>query len=300
MNPPLISVSIITRDRTDELAAVLASIGMQDLEDYEILIGDNGSTPENLAVIKSIVAQHPKARLSSFEQNLGVAGGRTALLEQCRGQYILEVDDDGILGRPTVFRHAVNEFNKAADIGILAFRVVNFHTRTVDRHEYPFLNKRRDSTVRGEATWFIGCGHFFRRELIDRIGGYRDFFPYGAEELDFALRAMNAGYRIVYEPQLEVLHKKSLKHRIVDPVQWGALSFKQRMKAVTLNLPMPFWISSFLIRGFLYSGKLRYPSVIPKGLAMLRADWDYIRSHRKPVRWQTIWRIFRLRGPLFF
>ena len=136
--------------------------------------------------------------------------------------------------------------------------------------------------------------------MLSRIGGYREFFPYGAEELDFAFRALDADFRIVYDPELMVWHKKSLKHRIVDPVQWGALCLKHRLKVAALNLPWPFCLSYLLVRGFLYSGKLRHPTVIPRALKMLSSEWPYVSSNRRAIRWQTVIRVMKLRGPVFF
>ena len=300
MGAPTVSVSIITRDRTEELEGVLRSICSQDYQNYEIIVGDNGSQPENLAAIESLVSATPKARLVSLGGNLGVAGGRTAILQRCTGKYIVELDDDSLLANNAVFSRAVAALERDPSIGILAFKILNYHTGTIDRHEFPFLAKGRDPDLPGESAWFIGCGHFFTRKLFEAIGGYRDFFPYGAEELDYSFRALDAGYRIVYLPELVVLHKKSLKHRIVDPVQWGALSLKHRLKAVTLNLPFPFWLTSFAVRGFLYSGCLRHPRVITKAIHMLSKEWGYVSQTRRSIRWSTVWRILKLRGPVFF
>ncbi len=297
---PQLSVAIITRDRADELAGVLDSIATQDCQDFEILVADNGSLAENLQIIREIAARHPKVRLIELGSNLGVAGGRNAILAVCRGDLILEIDDDALLGHASVLSHAVGQMRRMPDVGILAFKIVNFHTGAIDRHEYPFLTKKRDPDAPGDTTWFIGCGHVIRRELIARIGAYHDFFPYGAEELDYAFRALDAGYRIFYDPRLLVLHKKSLKHRIVDPVEFGALSLKQRLKVALLNLPWPMCLTYFLVRGFLYSRRLRHPTVISRALRMLWADRQYLMTHRRRIQWGTAWQILKLKGPLLF
>ena len=296
----LISVSIITRDRTDELEAVLQSIEKQHYPEMEILVGDNGSQAENLEVIRRLVAKTPRTRLLEFGRNLGVSGGRNAVLAECQGEFVVEVDDDGLLAHPEVFAQAVHRMNQEANIGILAFKVVNYHTRKIDRQEFPFLTKRRDPELAGDTSWFIGCGHFFRRSMINAIGDYREFFPYGSEELDYAFRALDAGFRIVYDPRLVVLHKKSLKHRIVDPVQWGTLALKHRVKVALLNLPWPFCLSYMLVRGLQFSGWLRHPQVISRAIKLLWAEREYIRATRRGLLLSTLYRVFRLRGPRFF
>lgn len=296
----LVSVSIITRDRTNELEAVLRSIREQEYQNYEIIIGDNGSEEHNLKIIRDIAARTSRVRLIELGQNLGVSGGRNAVLKQCIGDVILEIDDDALLENPAIFTNGLRRMQEEPDIGILAFKVVNYHTRGIDRHEFPFLTKKREPDLEGEATWFIGCGHIFRRELVEKIGFYHDFFPYGQEELDYSLRALDSGFRIVYDPRLIVLHKKSLTHRITDPTVWGALNFKNRLKVALLNLPILFCFTYFVFRGLLYSKFLRYPAVFPRALSDLRGEWDYIVKHRRPIKWTTVLRILKLRGPLFF
>lgn len=278
----------------------MQSIALQDYQHYELIVADNGSVSENLDVIRNLVGKAPKARLIELGENLGVAGGRNVVLTSCSGDLLVELDDDSLLASPLVFSRAVHLMQSDASIGILAFKIRNYWTRKIDRHEYPFLTKKRNPDQDGETTWFIGCGHFFRRELVLQIGGYREFFPYGSEELDYAFRALNAGFRVVYAHELEVLHKKSLKRRIVDPVHFGSLCLKHRLKVATLNLPWIFCFSYLLVRGFQYSGWLRHPSVILRALVMLYADRNYIRNHRKVISVATMKRILELRGPLFF
>lgn len=297
---PLVSISIITRDRVEEIEAVLQSIDEQTYSNVEILIGDNGSRLENLQLVRDCAAKRPKSRLLEFGSNLGVAGGRSALLRDCKGQYIVEIDDDALLGNPEVLAKVVHRMATEPDLGIVAFRSINFFSNATDRHEYPFLSKRRDPALPGDTTWFIGCGHCFSRALLTRIGEYREFFPYGQEELDYAFRALDAGFRIFYDPEFVVLHKKSPTHRIADPVAWGAISFKHRMKVALLNLPLLCCLSYFLVRSLTYSGTFRHPAAITRALAMLWQDRAYIVKHRKVLQLRTLCEIGRLRGPLFF
>lgn len=300
MDQPRVSVSIITRDRTDELAVVLESLARQEYLGLEVIIGDNGSEAGNLEVIRSICSRFPQVTLHEFGQNLGVSGGRNAVLERCRGDIIIEVDDDAIVPDSAAFSRVVATFQQHPKVGIVAFKITNFHTRKTDRIEYPFLQKSRDVDLPGEAAWFIGCGHAFRREIIEEVGLYHDFAPYGAEELDYAFRALDHGWTILYEPTIEVLHKKSLKHRIVDPVQWGTMSLKQRMKVALLNLPAPMCATYFLVRVIRYTRGFRHPSVIWRALQALWAERAYIRANRKCIRFATVKHLIRLRGPIFF
>lgn len=295
-----VSVSIITRDRTDELESVLASVESQTWPDLEVLVGDNGSGSEGLEAIRRICHGRSSVTLHEFGRNLGVSGGRNELLKLARGDVIIEVDDDSVFASELGVEKAVEALRLRNDVGIIAFKITNPATGKTDRIEYPFLNKGRDVNLAGEAAWFIGCGHAFRRETLRQVGLYHDFQPYGAEELDYAFRAIDGGWTIWYEPAVEVIHRKSQIHRIVDPVEWGALSMKQRMKVAVLNLPVPMCLTYFLFRSVRYSKCFRHPSVIWKACVRLWGERAYLRTHRKVIGWAAMRRVWTLRGPLFF
>ncbi len=295
-----VTITIITRDRTEELEAVLASIGTQEWPDVEVLVGDNGSEGKGLGEIRRICEGRRGLKLHEFGRNLGVSGGRNELLRLARGEIVIEIDDDAVFATKDGVPRAVKALKDRPDAGIIAFKITNPGTGGTDRIEYPFLNKRREVNRAGEAAWFIGCGHAFRRKALDEIGLYHDFFPYGAEELDYAFRAIDRRWSIWYEPTIEVIHRKSQKHRIVDPVQWGTLSMKQRMKVAVLNLPIPMCVSYFLIRSIRYSRGFRHPSVIWKACGQLWKEREYVRAHRKPISFAAVRKLWKLRGPLFF
>jgi GT2 family glycosyltransferase len=52
----------------------------------------------------------------------------------------------------------------------------------------------------GGRTYGLGGNTAMRREVWEAVGGYDETFPAGAEEIDFAWRAWDLGYRFVYVP----------------------------------------------------------------------------------------------------
>ena len=65
-----------------------------------------------------------------------------------------------------------------------------------------------------EATTFVGAGHAIRRAAWDAAGGYDAALFFCWEELDFCLRAVAAGWRVVYRGDLVVRHKVSPEQRV--------------------------------------------------------------------------------------
>ncbi|MCX7727045.1 MAG: glycosyltransferase [Chitinispirillaceae bacterium] len=59
----------------------------------------------------------------------------------------------------------------------------------------------------------MGCNMSFRREALEKIGGFDIHFLNNAlwEEIDASFRVILAGYRILFNPRAKVLHKREAK-----------------------------------------------------------------------------------------
>ena len=71
---------------------------------------------------------------------------------------------------------------------------------------YRYLD--RDLTLAGLVEQPAGAFLMTRRDAWDRLGGFdQDFHPVWFEDVDFCLRAAEAGYRIQYVPQVQAEHR---------------------------------------------------------------------------------------------
>lgn len=88
---PLISVIVPTRDRPHFLREALESIRALEGPDFdlEIIVGDNGDMPQNMAIAEKYGAVYVKA-----QQGSGASVARNAALYAATGQYIAFLDDD--------------------------------------------------------------------------------------------------------------------------------------------------------------------------------------------------------------
>jgi len=63
-----------------------------------------------------------------------------------------------------------------------------------------------DRTTEREVDWVSGACMLFRRAAFDAMHGFDEAFPLYAEELDIATRLRDAGCRVVFTPEVEVIH----------------------------------------------------------------------------------------------
>lgn len=89
MSTPLVSVVVPTYNRPVMLRAALASIEAQTVQDFEILVVNDGGGD-----VEKIVKEYPKARYFSHGCNWGCAGTKNTALRMATGKYIAYLDDD--------------------------------------------------------------------------------------------------------------------------------------------------------------------------------------------------------------
>ena len=295
----LVSILVVTMNRPEELSDTLDSIACQTYPNSETIVLENGSTPDVTACNSKTARKYGVTYIVS-EINLGVSGGRNVALSHAKGDYILEIDDDAVFSDEDNIENAVQFLRANQEVGILAFKITNYHTGRISRHEYPFRNKRRDPDMAGPCTWFIGAGHVFRRSLIDKIGIYRDFSPWGEEEQDLSIRTLEAGFDIYYYPDVNILHKKSPKGRINNAKLFGSIHLKNRVKVALLNLPLRSVLTYYLVRGLHYVILYRNVTIPFHALVLLYKERQYIRDNRHPIQRHTFRKLARLNGQHYY
>lgn len=83
---PLVSVIVPSFNAARFLPALCASLQAQTFRDFEVLIGDDGSTDETRAAVEPFLGDD-RFHFTRWEPNRGVTQGTLLLLEQARGQY---------------------------------------------------------------------------------------------------------------------------------------------------------------------------------------------------------------------
>ena len=89
---PKVTVVIPAYNREKYIAAAIDSILRQSFPHFELLLLDDGSTDESVAIMRTYT--DPRVRVVCNETNLGVPKTRNRGLELARGEYIAMLDSD--------------------------------------------------------------------------------------------------------------------------------------------------------------------------------------------------------------
>jgi len=197
---PLITVVILSWNRKEEVIQTLTNLSMSRFRNFEVILVDNSSSD---GTVEAVSKAFPEVRTIRLPDNRGLYGYNVGFAN-ARGKYVVVLDDDSHPARESLGKIA-RAFREDRDkkIGIIAMEIVNSSTGRIVTESWP----------EGDWITFWGCGAAIRKELLDDLGGYdEDFFIY-ANEYDLAIRAMDAGWRVVYRPDIVAYHRECKKHR---------------------------------------------------------------------------------------
>jgi glycosyltransferase involved in cell wall biosynthesis len=207
MMPPLVSILLPVRDGAATLPAALASLRAQTFTDCELIAVDDHSrdaTPELLASSSSFPYAYSHMAISVWEAG-GLVAALQAGLDRARGRFIARMDADDVC-HPDRLRLQVERLRAEPDLGVVGCRVAfggdrqrqAGYARYVDwinrllTHDEMALARFRESPLAHPSV-------MFRRELLERHGGYREGpFP---EDYELWLRWFEAGVRFAKVPE---------------------------------------------------------------------------------------------------
>jgi succinoglycan biosynthesis protein ExoM len=113
---PLASVVMANRDGGRYLAAAIASVRGQSLRDLELIVSDDGSLDDSVAIVEAAMAEDSRVRLVRGETSGGPAAARNRALAQARGEWIAVMDSDDLMEADRLGRLTAAAQTDGADI----------------------------------------------------------------------------------------------------------------------------------------------------------------------------------------
>ena len=216
--PSLVSVIIPNWNGAHHLPACLDSLRRQTQSPVEVIVVDNGSTDESLALL---VRDYPEVLVLALGENRGFAGACNAGVQTARGEYVVLLNND-----TETHTHWLEEvlaaFQPHPEAGIVASKMLLFDRRDTFHTAGDFYGL--DGIPGNRGVWQRDEGQYdreeyvfsanggsaaYRRTMLNQVGMLDEDFFYSCEDVDLAWRAQLAGWRCVYAPRAVVYHKLS-------------------------------------------------------------------------------------------
>ena len=197
----MISVVMPVHNALPYLDQAIESILGQSLSEFEFVILDDASNDGSTERLREWAAQDPRIKLVRSNRNLGVVDSSNRVVHEASGTIIARMDADDVAHPQRLERQAA-VLRENPDVGLVGTLcdIIDAKGRMLRGPEVWRLARR---------SWLAPFPHgsiTYRRELFDRIGGYRAACEYW-EDQDFYLRMARQGrIMVVRDPLYQVRH----------------------------------------------------------------------------------------------
>jgi GT2 family glycosyltransferase len=226
---PLLSIVIATYNCEAHVRACLASLDQErSLIELEVIVVDNASTDRTAETVRNF----PWVKLMVLPNNAGFSHACNVGYEAAKGRHVLMLNPDTVVPPGGVAR-TVEEFENRPEVGMLGVKLVQLDG-TLDH-----ACKRGFPSPLGALSHFVGLNRFvragkfgdyvaahtgddettyidaingafmlLRREAVEQVGLLDENYWLYMEDLDWCFRFWQSGWKILYWPQVEILHVK--------------------------------------------------------------------------------------------
>lgn len=185
---------------------------------FEVVVADNRSTDDLDSVIALYRGKLP-VRVVPAMHAQGVSAARNAGVAAAQTDTLLICDADDIVS-PDWVALLTNALRDEPFVG----GPVQLMTSSGGPARWVPVPQDGDRlpTVWDGRAFAFGGNMGFRREVFDRVGGFDESFPAGAEEIDFAWRAADCGYEPFFVPGALISYRIRSDLRGVLRQQWNS------------------------------------------------------------------------------
>jgi GT2 family glycosyltransferase len=201
MNPQLVSIIMVTRNRPVSLEKCLGRTRAVLPPEIRIIVFDDAS--KDAEQVKAIIESHPNTLCLRSETLVGPGEGRNRCLQAALTPFCFSMDDDCYLDSVPNLSRWLADRPEDRDIAAVGFRYCNL----------PAGDLAPASPVPGESGGFLGGASLLRRAAMLRSGGYLDWLGFAGEDTELAMRLRRLGYRVWYDPSVVVQHARSHEGR---------------------------------------------------------------------------------------
>ena len=204
---PFVSILVPAHNEADTLDAAVRSLAGLNYERYELVLIDDCSSDNTLAMMADLKAQWPAVSMTivALPVNQGKANALNEGLKAARGDYIVGIDADSLLA-PDAVTQLITTLTSQPDYGAVTGKpVVRNRSNLLGRLqllEYIGvidLIKKAQAYLTGSITTVSGVIVAFRREALEQVGGWNPAVM--TEDIDITWRMYRHHWRVAYEPR---------------------------------------------------------------------------------------------------
>ncbi len=215
-----LSIIIVSFNAREDLERCLESLhSAPPAAPHEILVVDNGSTDGSIDAAR----RWPDVRLIEVGSNVGFARASNLGIRASRGANLLLLNSDTVLP-PAAGDRLLAELDRDRDVAVVGPRLVDADGRaelSFGRMIGPLNELRQKRLARGRASealtrrrqfpdWVSGACLLVRRADAEAVGLLDERYFMYTEDVDFCAAIRARGRRVLFTPEVEVVHLRGL------------------------------------------------------------------------------------------
>jgi glycosyltransferase involved in cell wall biosynthesis len=195
---------VATLGRVDELARLLDSLEAQTYRSFRVLVIDQNPDGRLASVLSG-----RELALVRVTSEPGLSRARNIALRLVSADVVAFPDDDCAYA-PVLLERVAKRFDAMPELDGLSLPTADAEGRS----DAGWGREAAVLTTRNVWNLVASAGIFLRKPLLERIGRFDEQLGVGgpgpwlsSEETDYVIRALRAGARISYDPELTVEHQ---------------------------------------------------------------------------------------------
>lgn len=232
-NRPVVSVVIVNYNGGPLLTEAVKSALLSTVE-VEVLVSDNGSTDGSLSPLQGLASHDSRLSIIENQRNLGFARASNIAMKSSRGEYILLLNPDAVI-KPDTLTRLLGAFAACPQAGVVGCLLRNpdgteqagcrrsiptpwrslvrvLHLDGLFPGNPRFRNFVLSRESLPEKPIFVeaisGAFMLVRREVMEQVGLLDEGYFLHCEDLDWCMRFRQAGWQILFVPDVAVVHYK--------------------------------------------------------------------------------------------
>jgi hypothetical protein len=287
---PRVSLVVVNYNGKHFLSDCFSAIFRETYSPFEVIMVDNASRDGSVDFIRD---NFPRVTVLVNEANMGFAGGTNVGIQRSTGEFILTLNNDTRID-PAFLQEITRPVIEDPSVGMCASKMIFPDSR---------INSTGICISRSGAAWDRGMfepdkGQYdrieeifgpcagaalYRKAMLDEIGLFDEDFFLFMEDVDLAFRARLSGWKCIYVPSAQVVHKHggTAGFKSDTSIYYGN---RNLVWYVVKNLPKRLFLMYLpwiLVRNiadipyYIFQGKFR---------TIVRAKWDMMHGLPKMMR----------------
>lgn len=243
---PKVSIIVLNWNGKTYLEDCLLSLQHTAYPNLEIMVVDNASTDGS----EEIVTKYSNILLIKNDKNYGYAGGNNIGFSHATGKYIVALNNDMVV-KPDWLDEPIKFLESDSTIGVVGCRQMRLDKKTIDGLfsyiennlcvnsfgvNQLFENKFCEFKP-GYVMSINGGSAIYRKNVIDKLGGFDECFFGYYEDSDLCMRIFVHGWKILYSPNSVVYHAGSASFK-KNMYQYHYLLERNRLWFIYKNFPV--------------------------------------------------------------